>query len=122
MRRDALPMCRWSISGQLSTPGRSGLEVVIVVGVPWGDSYIPHLAGWPLFGGACSGRCKSVPTPIWRALRLRTAGAPISYHDVLGASWQIPGLAMQSIITMVPVWQCGHARNDCPVSASKRSR
>ena len=27
-------------------------------------------------------------------------------------------LAMQSITTMMPVRQCGHWRNDCPVSAS----
>jgi hypothetical protein len=29
---------------------------------------------------------------------------------------------MQSITTMMPVWQYGHARNDSPVNASKRSR
>ena len=28
---------------------------------------------------------------------------------------------MESITNMTPVWQCGHSRNDRPVSASKRS-
>jgi len=32
------------------------------------------------------------------------------------------GRAMQSITTMMPVRQCGHSRNDCPVNTSKRSR
>ena len=43
-------------------------------------------------------------------------------HDVSGTGWQTPDRAMQSITTMMPVWQCGHSRNDRPVSASKRSR
>jgi hypothetical protein len=115
-------MRQWIISGQSSAPGRSGLEVVTVVGVPRGDHHIPNLAGWPLFGCACSGRCINVPIPIWRALQLHRAGTRLGGHDVSGAGWQVLGRAMQSIVTMVPVWQCGHARNDCPVSASKRSR
>ena len=32
--------------------------------------------------------------------------------------WQTVGRAMQPITTMMPVWQCGHARKDRPVSAS----
>ena len=32
------------------------------------------------------------------------------------------GRVMQSITTMMPVWQCGHSRSDCPVNTSKRSR
>ena len=50
------------------------------------------------------------------------SGSPIPGHDVSGTGWQTLGRAMQSITTMMPVWQCGHSRNDCPVSASKRSR
>ena len=91
-------------------------------GVLWRDRHSSDLTYWSLFRRPCNGRCKSVPTPIWRALRLHAAGAQIWYHDVSGTGWQVPGLAMHSIITMAPVWQCGHARNDWPVSASKRSR
>ena len=54
--------------------------------------------------------------------RLHAVGTPISGHDVSGTGWQTLGRAMQSITTMMPVWQCGHSRNDCPVSASNRSR
>ena len=47
----------------------------------------------------------------------------IQGHDVSGTGWRVMGCgAMQSITPMVPVWQCGHSRNDRPVSASKRSR
>jgi hypothetical protein len=67
-------------------------------------------------------RCASVGTPIWRVIRLYTVGAVIPGHDVSGTGWQILGRATQSITTMMPEWQCGHSRNDCPVSASKRSR
>ena len=53
---------------------------------------------------------------------LHAVGTPIPGHDVSGTGWQTLGRAMQSITTMMPVWQCGHSRSDCPVSASKRSR
>ena len=45
------------------------------------------------------------PTPTWRAIRLRRVGAPIQGHDVSGTGWQTLGRAMQSITTMVPIWQ-----------------
>ena len=64
----------------------------------------------------------SISTPKWRAVRLHVVGALTRGHDVSGTGWQILGRAMQSITTMVPVWQCGHSRNDRPVSASNRSR
>ena len=67
-------------------------------------------------------RGASVATPIWRAVRPHAVGTPIPGHDVSGTGWQILGGAIQSITTMMPVWQCGHSRNDWPVSASKRSR
>jgi hypothetical protein len=67
-------------------------------------------------------RGPSLSTPIWRVVRPHTVGAPIPGHDVSGTDWQTLGGAMQSITTIVPVWQRGHARNDSPVNASKRSR
>ncbi len=67
-------------------------------------------------------RGPSIPTPIWRVVRLDAVRPPIPGHDVSGTGWQMVGRAMQSITTMMPVWQCGHSRNDCPVSTSKRSR
>ncbi len=60
----------------------------------------------------------SIPTPIRRALRLRAVGTPILGHDVSGAGWQTVGRAMQPTTTMMPAWQCGHARKDRPVSVS----
>ncbi len=45
-------------------------------------------------------------------------GRPVGAHDVSGSDWQILARAMQPITTMMPVWQCGHSRNECPVSAS----
>ena len=46
----------------------------------------------PLLGGSGRRRDPSITTAIWRAT------GPIT--------------------VMLPVWQCGHSRNDCPVSAS----
>ena len=80
------------------------------------------LAALPPFSAIRGRRGTSVATPIRRALRGQAAGAPVLDHDVSGAGWQIFGRAMQSITTMMPVWQCGHVRNDWPVNASNRSR
>jgi len=63
-------------------------------------------------------RGHSIPTPIWRSVRLGAVGASIRRHDVSGTGWQTVGLVMQSTTTMMPVWQCGHARKDRPVSAA----
>jgi hypothetical protein len=60
--------------------------------------------------------------PDLAVIRLYAVGAVIPGHDVSGTGWQILGRATQSITTMMPEWQCGHSRNDCPVSASERSR
>jgi hypothetical protein len=89
---------------------------------PSSDRHNRDLAAWSPFSDV-RGHCGvSVATPIWRALRGHAAGTPILYHDVSRTGWRILGRAMQSITTMMPVWQCGHSRNDWPVSASKRSR
>jgi hypothetical protein len=80
------------------------------------------LTAWLLLGDPDGCRSTSVLTPIWRVARLHAGGAAIPGHDVSGTGWQILGRAMQSITTMMPVWQCGHSRNDFPVSAARRSR
>jgi hypothetical protein len=77
---------------------------------------------WALFGRADGCLGPSVSTPIWRVVRLHGVGALIRGHDVSGTAKQTLGRAMQSTTTMMPVWQCGHSRSDCPVSAWKRSR
>jgi hypothetical protein len=89
---------------------------------PLSDCHSRDLAALPPFSAIRGRRGASVATPIRRALRGQAAGTPIPDHDVSGVGWQILGRAMQSITTMVPVWQCGHTRNDWPVSASNRSR
>jgi hypothetical protein len=80
------------------------------------------LAILSVFGAARGRRSPSVSTPIRRVVWRHAVGQLIADHDVSGTGWQTLGRAMQSITTMVPVWQCGHARNDWPVSASNRSR
>jgi hypothetical protein len=81
------------------------------------------LSGHPLFERAGGRRGPSVGAPIRPAVRLCAVGPSIPGHDVSGTGWHVMGCrAMQSITTMVPVWQRGHSRNDRPVSASKRSR
>ena len=89
---------------------------------PSSNRHSQDLAAWPPFGDVRGRRCASVGTPIWRVIPLYTVGAVIPGHDVSLTGWQILGRATQSITTMMPEWQCGHSRNDCPVSASKRSR
>src|SRR5271157_673689 len=80
------------------------------------------LTALTLFGHPSGCRCTSGPIAIWRAIRAHAVGALIWGHDVSGTAWQTLGLAIQSTTTMIPVWQCGHSRNDCPISASNRSR
>ena len=63
-------------------------------------------------------RGPSVVNPISRAVRLRAMETSIQAHDVSGTGRQISGRAMQPITAMMPVRQCGHSRNDCPVSTS----
>jgi hypothetical protein len=64
----------------------------------------------------------SVGNPIFEAVRLRAEQTSWWAHDVSGMGRQTSGRAMQSITTMMPVRQCGHWRNDCPVITSQRSR
>jgi hypothetical protein len=45
-------------------------------------------------------------------------GRSVWAHDVSGTDWQILALSMQPVTTIMPVWQCGHSRNECPVSTS----
>jgi hypothetical protein len=45
-------------------------------------------------------------------------GRSVWAHDVSGTDWQILALSMQPMTTIMPVWQCGHSRNECPVSIS----
>jgi len=59
---------------------------------------------------------QAAPRPTWRAIRLHAVGPLIRGHDVSGTGWQIVGRAMRSITTIVPTWQCGHCRRDCPVN------
>jgi len=99
-----------------------GREPFAVPTKPPNDQRSLDLAIWPLFRRTESIRGPNVPTPIWRVVRLDAGGTSIWGHDVSGTGRQTFGLSMQSITTMMPVWQCGHARNDRPVSASKRSR
>ena len=80
------------------------------------------LTVWPLFGRAYGRRGPSVFTPNWGMIRLHAVGTLIPDHDVSGTGRQTLGRAMQSTTTMMPVWQCGHSRNDHLASASKRSR
>jgi hypothetical protein len=79
---------------------------------PSSDRHSWDLAAWPPSSDVRSHFDVSVATPIWRALRGHAAGTPILDHDVSRTGWQILGRAMQSITTMMPVWQCGHSRND----------
>jgi hypothetical protein len=75
-----------------------------------------------VIGRTCSWPGPSVGVPVWQVVWLHAVGALIPGHDVSRIGRQTLGRAMQSITTMIPVWQCGHSRNDCPVSASNRSR
>jgi hypothetical protein len=63
------------------------------------------LTVWRAVGDPDGCRCTNDPTPTWRAIRPRGIGAAISGHDVSGTGWQISGRAMQSMTTMVPIWQ-----------------
>jgi hypothetical protein len=87
---------------------------------PSGGHHSSDLTLWTQRARTCGRRSPNVPILIRQALH--AVGMPIVDHDVSGTGWQTLGRAMQSITTMVPVWQCGHSRNDCPVNASKRSR
>jgi hypothetical protein len=73
-------------------------------------------------GRTCGWPGPSVGVPIWQVVWFHAVGALIPSHDVSGTAKRSVGRAMHSTTTMIPVWQCGHSRNDCPVSASNRPR
>jgi len=99
-----------------------GWEPFAAPAMPPNDRHSLDLATWRWFRRSGSLRGASVPTLVWRSIRRRAVGTSIPGHDVSGTGRQTLGRAMQPITTIMPVWQCGHARNDRPVSASKRSR
>jgi len=115
MLPDPLPMLHRSIPDGSSKPRTAAIW-------PSGHPHGLNLIASALCGRTGGCRSSSVSAPTKRATRLHAVGALIPGHDVFGTGWQILGRAMQSITTMVPVRQCGHTRNDRPVSASKRSR
>jgi hypothetical protein len=53
--------------------------------------------------------------PIWWARQAHAVCALVRGHDVSGTAGQTLGRAMQSTTTMMPVWQCGHSRDDWSV-------
>ncbi len=104
-----------------SIPG-SGLKARTVA--IWRSTPYPDLvlSARPLFGGP-EGDCgTSAAIPTGPGNRDICGQTDTPGHDVSGTGRQILACAMQSITTMMPVWQCGHSRNDCPVSVWKRSR
>jgi hypothetical protein len=114
MPRHPSPMHPWDI------PERNG-QAFAAPNEPSSDPYSDDLAAWPPFSDVRGSRGASVHRPPCRAIGLRAVGTPVRGH-VSGTGWQIFDAAIQSITTMMPVWQCGHSRNDWPVSASTRSR
>ena len=117
-----VPVRRWSVPGDRACGGEGGLAPVAARTRASSDHHSLELTVYRLFRRASGCRGPSIRAPIWRVVRFDKVGTAILDHDVSGAGWQTVGRAMQSITTMVPVWQCGHCRNDCPVSASKQSR
>ena len=98
--------------------GRGGRERFVAATRHRSDQNSRDLTVWPRFRHASGPDGHNIPTPVWRAVRLHAIGTSILGHDVSGTGQQTLGLAMQSITTMMPVWQCGHSRKDRPVSAS----
>jgi hypothetical protein len=78
----------------------------------------PDLTGWAGRVHANGERGPSAGNPIFQAVRLRAERTSWRAHDVSGTGRQTSGRAMQPITTMMPVRQCGHSRNDCPVITS----
>jgi hypothetical protein len=83
---------------------------------------VPDLAKQPLYRRADGLRGARGRVLVLQARYFRTVGTSIQGHDVSETAWQTVNRAIESITTMMPVRQCGHSRNDRPVSASKRSR
>ncbi|MDB5399362.1 MAG: hypothetical protein JWQ55_1380 [Rhodopila sp.] len=98
------------------------MKALRVALAPSSDHHSLDLTVWPLFGDAYGPRGTSALIATWEVVGLCTVVTPISVHDVSGTGWQTLGRVMQSITTIMPVWQCGHSRRDCPVNAWKPSR
>src|SRR5271166_4526804 len=112
-----LPMRYRGIPGERARERGGGWEPFVALTKPAIDHHGLDLTVCPQFERAGGRRGPRVGAPVWRAVRLRAVGSLIPGHDVSGTGWQTVGRAMQSITTMVPIWQCGHSRRDCPVSA-----
>jgi hypothetical protein len=89
---------------------------------PWIDQHCVEFATSSLRRDANSPLGASDRALFPQALYFRADGTSIQGHDVSGIAWQTVNRAMEAITTITPVRQCGHSRNDRPVSASKRSR
>jgi hypothetical protein len=98
-------MPRRSISGDRAREGGGGLEALSVAVARSIDHHSLNLTVWPLPVDAHCSYGTITPAPSRRAVRLHAVGMPIPGHDVSGTGWQTLGRAMQSITTMVPVWQ-----------------
>jgi hypothetical protein len=83
---------------------------------------VPDLAKQPLYRRADGLRGARGRVLVLQARYFRTVGTSIQGHDVSETAWQTVNRAIESITTMMPVRQCGHSRNDRPVSASKLHR
>jgi hypothetical protein len=83
----------------------SGLKARTAAVGPSDHHPSPDPTVWRVVGDSDGCRSTNGPTPTWRAIRLHAVGAAMPGHGVSGTGWQILGRAMQSIITMVPIWQ-----------------
>ena len=83
----------------------SGLKARTAAVGPLDHHRSPDPTVWRVVEDPDGCRSTNGPTPTWRAIRLHAVGAAMPGHDVSGTGWQILGRAMQSIITMVPIWQ-----------------
>ncbi len=84
----------------------SGLKARTTAVGPSDHHRSPDLTVWRMVRDPGGCRCTNLaPLRPGRAIRLHAVGAAIPGHDVSGTGWQILDDAMQSIITMVPIWQ-----------------
>ena len=111
MAPDRLPVRDWRIRG-------SGLGPPAAPTRPLSAQNSLEVDVRPVFGHASGPDGHSIPIPIWRVVQPRGIGAVVLDHEVSGTDVQSVGLGIVSITAMMPVRQCGHSRNDRPVSAS----
>jgi hypothetical protein len=79
-----------------------------------------NLTVWTLVGRPGRVCGTSLATSIPRPGQTRAVGTPIPDHYVSGP--RLADRGVQLITAIIPVCQCGHARKDCPVNVSNRSR